>query len=157
MRLGNLQVVNIFTDGPWCFCRNWLRRNDRDLVSLAWRLANDRQIAGLGRTTVLHQVGHPEKRNWASQYDTHEVYNSKVDALTHQIDDAMPLYVSFRRALRGHTTIWHESLEEENVGHEGCQPHHYLCTATAVDRAGWRERRRLPRHVRQGRDRSRSV
>ena len=32
----------------------------------------------------------------------------------------MPLYVSFRRAFRGHTTIWYEPLEEENVGHEGC-------------------------------------
>ena len=32
----------------------------------------------------------------------------------------MPLYISFRRALRGHTTIWYEPLEEENVGHGGC-------------------------------------
>ena len=32
----------------------------------------------------------------------------------------MPLYVSFRRALHGHTTIWYEPLEEENVGHGGC-------------------------------------
>ena len=54
VRLGNLQVVNIFTDGPWKFRRNWLRRNDRDLASLTWRLANDRQLAGLGGTTVLH-------------------------------------------------------------------------------------------------------
>ena len=75
--------------------RNWLRRNDRYLASLAWRLANDRQMAGLGSTTVLHHLGHPEKRKRASQFDTHEVYNSKVDALTHQIDGAMPLYVSF--------------------------------------------------------------
>ena len=43
VRLGNLQVVNAFTDGPWRFRRNWLRRNDRDPASLAWRLANDRQ------------------------------------------------------------------------------------------------------------------
>ena len=98
-----------------------LRRNDRDLASLAWRLANGRQVAGLGSTTVLHQLGHPEKRNRASsQFDTHEVHNSKVDALTHQTDGAMPLYVSFRRVLHGHTTIWYEPLEEENVGHEGC-------------------------------------
>ena len=47
----------------------------------------------------------------------HEVYNSKVDAPTHQLDDTMAIYVSFRRALRGHTTIWYEPLEEENVGH----------------------------------------
>ena len=32
----------------------------------------------------------------------------------------MPLYVSFRCALCGHTTIWYEPLEEENIGHEGC-------------------------------------
>ena len=44
----------------------------------------------------------------------------KVDALTHQINDVMPLYVSFRRALHGHTTVWYEPLEEENVGHGGC-------------------------------------
>ena len=47
VRLVNLQVANAFTDEPWRFRRNWLRRNDRDLVSLAWRLANDRQMAGL--------------------------------------------------------------------------------------------------------------
>ena len=58
---------------------------------LPWRLANDRQMAGLGSTTVLHQRGHPEKRKRAEQFDTHEVYNSKADALTHQLDDAMPL------------------------------------------------------------------
>ena len=120
VRLGNLQVANIFTDGPWKFRRNWLRRNDRDLASLAWRLANDRQLAGLGGTTVLHQLGHPEKRKRPEQFDTHEVYNSKVDALTHPINDVMPLYISFRRALHGHTTVRYEPLEEENVGHGGC-------------------------------------
>ena len=77
-------------------------------------------MAGLGSTTVLHQLGHPEKRKRPEQFDTHEVYNSKVDALTHQINDVMPLYVSFRRALHGHTTVWYEPLEEENVGHGGC-------------------------------------
>ena len=65
-------------------------------------------------------LGHPEKRKWPEQFDTHEVYNSKVDALTHQINDVMPLYVSFRRALHGHTTVWYEPLEEENIGHGGC-------------------------------------
>ena len=92
----------------------------RRSASLAWRLANDRQMAGMGSTTLLRQLGHPEKRKRAEQFDTHEVYSSKVDALTHQLDDAMPLYVSFRRALRGHTTIWYAPLEEENVGHGGC-------------------------------------
>ena len=77
-------------------------------------------MAGLGSTTALHQLGHPEKRTRAEQFDTHEVYNSKVDALTHQLNGTMGLYVPFRRALRGHTTVWYEPLEEENVGHGGC-------------------------------------
>ena len=61
MRLGNLQLVNAFTDGPWRSRRNWLRRNnDRDLASsLARRLANDRKMAGLGSTTALYQLGLP--------------------------------------------------------------------------------------------------
>jgi len=93
--------------------------NDSDLASLAWRLANDRQLAGLGSMTVLHQLGHPEKHKRAEQFDTHEVYNSKVDVLTHQLDGTMPLYASFRRAIQGYTTIWYEPLEEENAGHGG--------------------------------------
>ena len=120
VRLDNLQVVNAFTDGFWRFSRNWLRRNDRDLAMLAWRMANDRQMAGLGSVTVLHQLGHPEKRKRPEQFDTHEVYNTKADALTHKLSDSMALYVSFRRALRGHTSVWYEPLEEENVGHGGC-------------------------------------
>ena len=40
VRLGNLQVANAFTDGQWRFHRNWLRRNDRNFASLAWRLSN---------------------------------------------------------------------------------------------------------------------
>ena len=60
-----------------------------------------------------------------SQFDTHKVFNSKVDALTHQIDDAMLFYAPFFRELSGHTTIWYEPLEEENVGHEGC--HEVTC------------------------------
>ena len=162
--LGNLEVSNAFTDGPWRFRRNRLRRNDRDLASLAWRLANDRQMAGLGSTAVLHQLGHSEERKRAGQFDTHEVYNSTADALTHQLDDTMPLYASFRRALRGRTTIWYEPLEEENAGRSRrlprgdgrrVQAHHGVCAAAALDRAGWRQGRCLSRHVRQGRDRSR--
>ena len=48
------------------------------------------------------------------------MYNFKVDALTHQINDVMPLYVSFRRALHGHTTVWYGPFEEENVGYGSC-------------------------------------
>jgi len=87
VRLGNPQVANIFTDEPWKFRRNWLRRKNRNLASLAWCLTNNRQLAELGGTTILHQLGHPEKRKRPEQFDTHEVYNSKVGALTHQINE----------------------------------------------------------------------
>ena len=51
--------------------------NDSDFASLAWRLANDRQLAGLGSMAVLHQLGHPEKRKRPEQFDTHKVYHRK--------------------------------------------------------------------------------
>ena len=42
-----------------------------------------------------------------------------MDALTHELDDPMPLYVSFQRKYAGRTVLWHdEPLEEEGVGHE---------------------------------------
>ena len=57
VRLGNLQVTVAFAHGPWFFRRNWLHRTDRDLASLAWCLANGRQLAGLGSTTVRRMAG----------------------------------------------------------------------------------------------------
>ena len=77
------------------------------------------------------------------------MYNSKVDAFTHQLDGAMPLYVSFRRARRGHTTIWYEPLEEENVGHGGYHEvtgdvyKHTTAPAQrrlSIERTGWKPR-----------------
>ena len=93
-----------------------------------------------GSTTVLHQLGNPEKRKRAAQFDTHEAYNSKLDALTHQIDDAMLPYASFRRALSGRTTIWYGPLEEENAEHEG----HHEVTGDIYKHATAFAQRRLP-------------
>ena len=42
-------------------------------------------------------------------------------ALTNQTDDAMALYVPFRRGLGGHTSFFYGPLEEENAGHERCK------------------------------------
>ena len=98
VRLDNLQVVNAFNDGPGKFFRrNWLRRNDRDLATLAWRLVNDRRLAGIGDARAVHILGHPEKRKRPELFDEHEVCNVKVYSLTHCINDTMPLYASFRR------------------------------------------------------------
>ena len=39
LRLGNLQVVTTFSDGLAHCEHNWLRKNDRDMASLAWGLS----------------------------------------------------------------------------------------------------------------------
>ena len=52
----------------------------------------------------------------AAECDSHERYNVKVDHPTHAIRDDMPVYVSFRREYSTRTSLWHEPLEEENVG-----------------------------------------
>ena len=116
LRLGNLQVVNTFNDGEWGYRRNWLRRNDRDMAMLAWALNDERVRAGKGPLTVIHQLGHPDKRKTAAEYDSHERYNVKVDHPTHAIRDDMPVYVPFSREYSTRTSLWHEPLEEENVG-----------------------------------------
>ena len=86
LRLGKLQVANIFNDGEWRFQRNWLRRNDRDMAMLAWALGRERRERGYGELTALHQLGHAEKRNNRSEFDVHERYNGIVDGLTHEIN-----------------------------------------------------------------------
>ena len=79
-----------------------------------------RERRGLGSIKVLHQLGHPEKRKLAADYDEHERYNAKVDALTHAITPDMPLYISFRRLGRRQTQLWYEPTEHKNVGHGTC-------------------------------------
>ena len=79
LRLGNLQVVNIFNGGEWRFRRNWLRRNDRDTAMLAWALDRERRERGYGELTALHQLGHAEKRKDRSEFDVHERDNDIVD------------------------------------------------------------------------------
>ena len=56
LRLGNLQVANIFNDGEWRFRRNWLRRNDRDMAMLAWALDRERRERGCDELTALHKL-----------------------------------------------------------------------------------------------------
>jgi len=102
LRLGNLQVVNKFDDGEERFARDWMRQNERGMASLAWEMAAVRERRGFGSIKVLHQLGHPEKRKAAADYDVHERCNVKVDALTHAITPDMPLYISCRRTGQRH-------------------------------------------------------
>ena len=46
---------------------------------------------------AIHQLGNPENRKRAHEFDYHERYNAKVDALTHKLTFDMPLYVPFKR------------------------------------------------------------
>ena len=161
LRLGNLQVVNRFDDGEERFAHDWLRQNERDMASLAWEMAAARERRGFGSIKVLHQLGHPEKRKAAADYDEHERYNVKVDALTHAITPDMPLYISFRRTGRRQTQLWYEPTEHENVGHGTCHEvtgdvyRHSLVLRSAAQRSGgersfYAPRRRAPPEGREG-------
>ena len=48
LRLDNIQVVDTFNDGRRKYVRDWLKRTDRDVASLAWSLAEERERLGLG-------------------------------------------------------------------------------------------------------------
>ena len=116
LRLDNLQVVNTFNDGEWRFQRNWLRRNYHDMAMLAWALDRERRSRGLGELTALHQLGHAEKRKTRAEFDVHGHYNDIADGLSHQINNSVPVYAPFARDCTVRTPLWHEPLEEENIG-----------------------------------------
>ena len=48
LRLDNIQVVNTFNDGRRKYVRDWLKRTDRDVASLAWSLAEERERRDFG-------------------------------------------------------------------------------------------------------------
>ena len=41
---------------------DWLRRNDKDMGTLAWELDAARRAKGFGGLRAVHQLGNPEKR-----------------------------------------------------------------------------------------------
>jgi ribonuclease HI len=53
LRLDNLQVVNGYGDGEDRFAHDWLRRNERDMATLAWEAAAERERLGFGTIEVL--------------------------------------------------------------------------------------------------------
>ena len=116
VRLDNIQVVNAYNDGQWAYERNLLRRNDRDLALMCWSLMAARERDGLGRVEAKHQKGHAERRKKRADFDTHEVYNDKVDAATHTASKNDTVYVSFAPLSTDRTGVWYEPLETENVG-----------------------------------------
>ena len=116
VRLGNIQVVNAYNDGQWAYERNLLRRNDRDLALMCWNLMAARERDGLGRIDAKHQKGHAERRKKRAEFDTHEIYNDKVDAATHTACNNDTVYVSFAPLSADRTGVWYEPLETENVG-----------------------------------------
>ena len=92
LRLGNIQVVNAFNDGRNKYVRDWLTRTDRDVVTLAWSLAEERQRRGFGGLVAIHIKAHAEDRKQRSQFTHHKVMNVRADELTHAITPSMPMY-----------------------------------------------------------------
>ena len=111
LRLDNIQVVNSYNDGHVEFEWDWLRTSGRDLAVLAWELDAERQRLWFGGLVAVHQLGHPENRKRPHEYDYHERYNIKVDALTHELTLGMPLCVSLKRVGRAQTRLWYGPLE----------------------------------------------
>ena len=97
-----------------------MRRNDRELAALAWELDAERRRLGFGGLVAVQQLGNPENRKRPHEYDYHERYNAKLDALTHELTLDMPLYVSFKRTGRAQPQVWYEPLEQENVERGTC-------------------------------------
>ena len=83
LRSDNIQVVNTFNDGRRKYVRDWLKRTDRDVASLAWSLAEERERRDFGGL---------EDRKQRSQFTHHEEMNVRADELTHAITPSMPMY-----------------------------------------------------------------
>ena len=69
------------------------------------------------RIAPTRPLGHQEKRKRPAEYDEHERYNIKLDALTHAITTGIPIYVPFWRVDQRRNHLWYEPLQQENVGH----------------------------------------
>ena len=96
--------------------RDWLKRTDRNVASLAWSFAEERELRGFGGLVAIHIKAHAEDRKQRSQFTHHEEMNVRADELTHAITPDMPLYASFRRPVTCETTLWYQPTEYENVG-----------------------------------------
>ena len=165
LRLDNIQVVNTFNDGRRKYVRDWLKRTDRDVASLAWSLAEERERKGQGGLVAIHIKAHAEDRKSRSQFTHHEVMNVRADELTHAITQDMPMYASFRRPVTGETTLWYQPSEYENVGrgamYEVTGNAYKHITLTAQRRASTRRQlekdgEMLATHVRMSTGRTRS-
>ena len=165
LRLDNIQVVNTFNDGRRKYVRDWLKRTDRDVASLAWSLAEERERRGHGGLVAIHIKAHAEDRKSRSQFTHHEVMNVRADELTHAITQDMPMYASFRRPVTGETTLWYQPSEYENVGrgamYEVTGNAYKHITLTAQRRASTRRQlvkdgEMLATHVRMSTGRTRS-
>ena len=96
LRLDNSQVVNTYNDGNVEYEWDWLRRNDRDLAALAWELNVERRRLGFGELVAVYQLGRPDNRKRPHEYDYHERYNARVNALTHELALGMPCMCRLR-------------------------------------------------------------
>ena len=106
LRLDNNQVANTFNDGRRKHVRDWLKRTDRDVESLAWSLAEERERRNFGGLEAIHIKAHAEDRKQRSQFTHHEKMNVRADELTHATTPSIPMCASFRRPVTGEATFW---------------------------------------------------
>ena len=147
--------------------RDWLKRTDRDVGSLAWSLAEERERRDFGGLAAIHIKAHAEDRKQRSQFTHCEEMNVRADELAHAhvITPSTPMYASFRRPVTGETTLWYQPTEYENVGrgamYEVTGNAHKHITLTAQRRASTRRQllkdgAMLATHVRMSTGRTRS-
>ena len=92
LRLDKIQVASTFNDGRRKYVRDWLKRTDRDVASLAWSLVEERARRGFGGLVAIHIKAYAEDRKQRSQFTHHEEMNVRADELTHAITPSMPMY-----------------------------------------------------------------
>ena len=165
LRLDNIQIVNTFNDGRRKYIRDWLKRTDRDVVSLTWPLAEERERRGFGGLVAIHIKVHAEDHKQRSQFTHHEEMNVRAGELTHAITSGLPMYARFRRPVSGETTLWYQPTKYENVGrgamYEVTGNAHKHITLTSQRRASTsrqlvKDGEMLATHVRMSTGRTRS-
>ena len=100
LRLGNIQVANTSNDGRRKYVRDWLKRTDRDVASLAWSLAEERERRGFGGLVTIHIKAHAEDRKQRSQFTHHEEMNVRAGELPRDRSSSTPLSTCSELAYR---------------------------------------------------------
>ena len=91
LRLETRRMAKAFYDGRRKYIRDWL--TDRNVASLAWSLAEERQRRGFGGLAAIHIKPHAKDCKHSSQFTPHhhEAMYVRADELTHTITPRVPM------------------------------------------------------------------